>query len=188
MLYLPPVIMRRISGSFMYVVCAVALGAAQSGRAQNPASADREPSACVSASGPDVGPPGADSATRGAAGRATLGRADSAQHTAVMLFAAVTAQEVRFAREPKICVKMMGDVQLDSVRVVGRRNITSPVVAGTTYRDVYVAVEILGRLNAECISARITGTAAGAAPTGPCASLGLRDSASVRRAPRGSPP
>jgi hypothetical protein len=188
MLYLPSVIMRGIPGSFMYVVGLVALSASHHARAQVSAPSDREPSACVSASGPDVGPPSADSATRGAGARATLGRADSAQHMAVMLFAAVTAQEVIFARQPKICVKLMGDVQLDSVRVVGRRNITSPVVAGTTYRDVYVAVEILGRLNAECISARITGTAAGAAPTGPCASLGLRDSASVRRAPRRTPP
>jgi hypothetical protein len=147
-----------------------------------------EPSACVAATGPDLAAPGADSAARVRNARAAVGQGDSAQHTAVYLFAAVEAQEVRFVGQPKICVRLNGDVQLDSVRVVGRRNITSPVVSGTTYRNVYVAVEILGRLSADCISARITGVAAGATAGGSCASLGLRDSASVRRDPRGSPP
>ncbi len=150
--------------------------------------APTDTNACVAAIGPDVGPSSPDSALRGRSDRATVGRADSVQHTTVALFAAVQAQEVRFGRPPKICVKLRGDVRLDSVRVVGRRNITSPVVTGTTYRDVYVAVEILGRLNAECISARITGTAAGTGASGACASLGLRDSASVRRVPQGTPP
>jgi hypothetical protein len=72
------------------------------------------------------------------------------------------------------------------VRVVGRRNLASPVVRGTTYRDIYVAVEILGHLNAECISARITGATPTAQGAGPCASLGVRDSAAVRRS--GAPP
>lgn len=166
------------------VVILAVTGAAGAAHAQSVA----DTSACVAATGPDVGPASPDSALRGRSDRATVGRADSAQHTTVALFAAVQAQEVRFARQPKICVKLRGDVRLDSVRVVGRRNITSPVVAGTTYRDVYVAVEILGRLNADCISARITGTAAGGAPGDACASLGLRDSTSVRRAPRGTPP
>jgi hypothetical protein len=91
---------------------------------------------------------------------------------------------VQFARQPKICVKLSGDVRLDSVRVVGRRNLASPVVSGTTYRDIYVAVEILGHLNAECISARITGAAA--TGQGPCASLGVRDTTAGRRS--GAPP
>ena len=38
------------------------------------------------------------------------------------------------------------------VRVVQRDNLPSPVVAGTTYRNVYVAVELVGRVNAECLS------------------------------------
>src|SRR5256885_5652452 len=105
MLYLPSMIMRGITGSFMYVVGLVALGASHHARAQVSAPSDREPSACVSASGPDVGPPSADSATRGAGGRATLGRPDSAQHTAVMLFAAGTAQEGTLPRPPKNCGK-----------------------------------------------------------------------------------
>jgi hypothetical protein len=157
--------------------------------AQLRAPTDRaEPSACVAATGPDLTAPGGDSAARGRSVRAASGARDSAPHAAVYLFAAVEAQEVRFVGQPKICVRLTGDVQLDSVRVVGRRNITSPVVSGTTYRDVYVAVEILGRLDADCISARITGAAAGTTAGGSCASPGLRDSASVRPTPRGSPP
>jgi hypothetical protein len=108
------------------------------------------------------------------------------QHTALRLFAAVQAAEVRFERRPTICVQLRGDVQLDSVRIVGRRNLASPVVQGTTYRDIYVAVEILGHLNAECISARITGAAPTGPAAGPCASLGIRDSTASRR--RGAPP
>ncbi|MFL5608158.1 MAG: hypothetical protein ACJ8AD_17025 [Gemmatimonadaceae bacterium] len=153
-----------------------------------PTTSGAEPNACVAATGPDVGASGADSTARARSARAAIGRPDSAQRTAVYLFAAVEAQEVRFVGQPKICVRLNGDVQLDSVRVVARRNITSPVVSGTTYRDVYVAVEILGRLNADCISARITGVAAGTSAGGSCASVGLRDSASVRPTPRGSPP
>jgi hypothetical protein len=177
--------MRCISARVFIIVLVVALPATANAQASPAFPNAAGPSACVAATGPDLAAPGVDSVARS---RDTTTKADNAQHTAVYLFAAVEAQEVRFVGQPKICVRLNGDVQLDSVRVVGRRNITSPVVSGTTYRDVYVAVEILGRLNAGCISARITGTAAGASSGGSCASLGLRDSASVRRAPRGSPP
>jgi hypothetical protein len=111
--------------------------------------------------------------------------ADTTQHAALRLFAAVQADEVRFEKQPKICVTMRGDARLDSVRVLARRNLASPVIRGTTYRDIYVAVEILGHLDAECISSRITGAASGAG-AGPCASLGVRDSTAGRRA--GAPP
>lgn len=153
-----------------------------------------EPSACVSASGPDVSPvTGDNGAVRSAS---TPLRVDSAARTGadstrpagnptLRLLASVQAEEVRFARQPKICVKLRGDASLDSVHVVARRNIRSPVSVGTTYRNVYVAVEILGHLNAQCISARITGQPA----TGACASLELRDSTSSgRKAPREDSP
>jgi hypothetical protein len=39
--------------------------------------------------------------------------------------------------------------------VVQRDNLPSPVVPGTTYRNVYIAVELLGRINAECLADRI---------------------------------
>jgi hypothetical protein len=141
------------------------------------------PAACVRATGPDSGASTPDSAMRASA--APRVAADTT-HTALRLFAAVEADEVRFDKQPKICVTLRGDVRLDSVRVVGRRNLASPVVQGTTYRDVYVAVEILGHLNAECISARITGTTPNGPASATCASLGIRDSTAGQRT--GAPP
>jgi hypothetical protein len=127
------------------------------------------PSACVNAAGPDVSPP--SSATSSAL--SSTPRADTA-HAALRILASVSAAEVRFVGSPKICVTLSGDAQLDSVRVTARRNITSPVVSGTTYRNVYVAVEIVGRLNAECIAGRITGQRADSTNTARCASLGVK--------------
>ena len=74
-----------------------------------------------------------------------------------MLLAAASAREVTFAKQPEIRVRLCGG--LDSLRVVERRNLPTPVVAGRTYRDVYVAVEIFGRLNADCIVAAMTAAA-----------------------------
>jgi hypothetical protein len=159
------------------------LGAPPLAGAQSGGAPAGEPTACVSATGPDSGAGTSAGAARDATARAAR---DSAGHAALRLFAAVEAQEVRFERQPRICVTLRGDARLDSVRVVGRRNLVSPVVRGTTYRDVYVAVEILGHLDAECISARITGTAASGASSGPCASLDVRDGAAARRT--GAPP
>ena len=74
-----------------------------------------------------------------------------------MLLAAASAREVTFAKQPEIRVRLCGG--FDSLRVVERRNLPTPVVAGRTYRDVYVAVEIFGRLNADCIVAAMTAAA-----------------------------
>jgi hypothetical protein len=143
------------------------------------------PSACVSATGPDVSPvtrdsagnPGSSLLRAGSPARTRIDSASAATNPTVRLLASVSAEEVRFARQPKICVTLRGDARLDSVHVVARRNIQSPVAVGTTYRNVYVAVEILGHLNAQCISARITGQQ----PNGTCASLDVRDSTSNGR-------
>lgn len=82
-------------------------------------------------------------------------RADSMKApAAVMLFAAASAGEVTFAKQPEIRVRLCGG--LDSVHVVERRNLPNPVVTGRTYRNVYVAVEIFGRINADCIVAALT--------------------------------
>jgi hypothetical protein len=88
----------------------------------------------------------------------------------------VSADEVRFAKQPKICVQLRGDARLDSVRVVGRRNLSSPVVSGTTYRNVFVAVEILGYIDATCIASRITGAPIDTTSAGrrQCASLDVK--------------
>jgi len=179
--------MRPIASCFAFTLL-FAVVAAPPARAQG-----AEPTACVSATGPDVSPVPGDSA---AALRRMMQRADSSARSptdstgaptnpTVRLVASVQADEVRFARQPKICVKLRGDAKLDSVHVVARRNIRSPVVVGTTYRDVYVAVEILGHLNAQCISARITGQPA----NGACASLDVRDStSSARTTPKAGTP
>lgn len=66
----------------------------------------------------------------------------------ILLLAQVQANEVRFASQPRVRVRLCWGG--DTLRVVQRENIPSPIVAGTTYRNVYVAVELLARLNAEC--------------------------------------
>ena len=68
----------------------------------------------------------------------------------ISLFVGVHADEVRFAKQPQVRVRLCWGG--DTLRVVQRENLPSPVVAGTTYRNVYVAVELIGRLNAECLS------------------------------------
>lgn len=115
---------------------------------------------CVSVAGPDT------------VARSTAARSTSPEgHSDLRIVASVSADEVTFAKEPKVCVSLRGDARLDSVRVVGRRNLASPVVRGTTYRNVYVAVEIVGHLDAACIASRITKTPADSTAT--CASLGV---------------
>jgi hypothetical protein len=115
--------------------------------------------ACVAASGPD-----SVSHAVSRASTPVARRGSDTSRAALRILASVTADEVRFIGSPRVCVRLTGDVQLDSVRLLGRRNLASPVVSGTTYRNVYVAVEILGHLNAECIASRITGPARGTAP------------------------
>jgi hypothetical protein len=90
------------------------------------------------------------------------------KRVAVVVFAEASAREVTFAKQPEIHIKLLG--ALDSMHVLERRNLPSPVVAGRTYKDVYVAVEIFGRVNAECIANNITGNG----PKQDCASLELR--------------
>jgi hypothetical protein len=90
-------------------------------------------------------------------GGARTGRPD------IVLWVGVHADEVRFASQPHVRVRLCWGG--DTLRVVQRTNIPSPVVAGTTYRNVYVAVELVGRLNGECLANAIgVGTRTGVAP------------------------
>lgn len=89
------------------------------------------------------------------------------QQVAVVIFAEATAGAVTFASQPQLHVTLKGG--LDSLHVLDRRNLPSPVVTGRTYRDVHVAVEIFGRVNADCIARTLTGQ-----PANDCASLELR--------------
>jgi hypothetical protein len=71
----------------------------------------------------------------------------------VMLLVGVHADEVRFGAQPHLRVRLCWGG--DTLRVVQRDNLPSPVVAGTTYRNVYVAVELIGRVNAECLATQL---------------------------------
>ena len=102
--------------------------------------------------------------------------ADSARSAAsptIVLRAEVSAREVRFVKQPEIRVTLVGG-DVDSVRVVERRNLSERVQPGVTYRDVFVAVEVIGKLHAECLAAAI-GTRLSALGSRP-----LQDSTTVR--------
>jgi hypothetical protein len=122
--------------------------------------------------------PRADSASGARRDTSRLATRSDSGPVDVVIFAAAQVGEIRFASQPDIRVRLCGG--LDSVHVLERRNLPSPVVAGTTYRDVYVAVQIFGRLTADCIARTLTGTRAradsvSASAVGPdCASLELR--------------
>ena len=104
----------------------------------------------------------------------------------IILRASVSAREVRFNAQPRVTIRLCGGT-LDSVRILERRNLPSPVVAGTTYRDVYVAIEILGHVRATCLAHALIGGGAAPAWTNElCASVGARDS--VGAAPARRPP
>ena len=90
--------------------------------------------------------PRTDSAAFGIGG-AKSGAAD------IMLLVGVHADEVRFGAQPHVRVRLCWGG--DTLRVVQRDNLPSPIVPGTTYRNVYIAVELIGRVNAECLANRI---------------------------------
>ena len=88
-------------------------------------------------------PPRADTAGFGIGGAKT-GAAD------IMLLVGVHADEVKFGAKPHLRVRLCWGG--DTLRVVQRDNLPSPIVPGTTYRNVYIAVELIGRVNAECLA------------------------------------
>ncbi len=162
--------MRETSKTYAALVCGVSLFAISPTlvRGQTAAS-DANNQTCAallsndSSVGARVGP--TDSTSR--RDTTTAGRADSASFgiggartgtPTVHLIVGVHADQVTFAKQPNVRVRLCFGG--DTLRVLQRTNIPSPVVAGTTYRNVYVAVELIGRLNAECLSNAIgVGTA-----------------------------
>src|ERR671928_4165 len=68
----------------------------------------------------------------------------------IHLLVGVHADQLTFAKQPNVRVRLCWGG--DTLRVVQRTNLPSPVVAGTTYRNVYVAGELIGGLKAECLS------------------------------------
>jgi hypothetical protein len=81
----------------------------------------------------------------------------------VILFASVSARELRFQSQPRVSVRLCGG--FDSVRVVERRNLPERVVPGVTYRDVHIAVEILGHIYADCLRESIVSARVPACPS-----------------------
>ena len=170
---------RTISTLFLTAIALPALLRAQSG--------DSATSACPAAGPATEIPLGRDSTARArpSSDSATRAAARPGQQIGtapdIILRASVSARELTFRTQPHLTIRLCGGT-LDSVRVVERRNLPTPVVAGTTYRDVYVAVEILGRLTGSCIANGLTGGRAAPSASGACASLGISDSAGARRA------
>ena len=144
-------------------------------------------SACPAAGPATEIPFGADSVARANPPRDTTRRASAGAGQQIgtapdiVVRASVSARELTFRAQPHVAIRLCGGT-LDSIRVVERRNLPTPVVAGTTYRDVYVAIEILGHLTGSCIANGLTGGRAAPSASGLCASLGIRDSAAARPA------
>ena len=187
--------MRTMSKTYICVVYGgwCILAGVNPARAQTTAAAGASPSCAVvlandSSAGTHIGPADSAGRARDASSRA---RADTAAfgvggartgNADVLLLVGVHADEVRFASQPRVRVRLCWGG--DTLRVVQRDNLPSPVVPGTTYRNVYIAVELLGRINAECLAERIgvgaapqtarpaAGVAGTAASVGSCAFLG----------------
>ncbi len=166
------------------IVAAVGLLSATRGDAQQPevlAAGVRDMAGCVVHQAAVSGT--ADSVRRTSVDSSRIVPADGSARVVgaptIILRASASAREVRFASQPQISIRLCGGI-LDSVRILERRNLPDPVQPGVTYRDVFIAVEVLGHLNAQCLADRLTGTEQRPAN---CAWLQLRDSAAVRRPP-----
>src|SRR6476469_7827887 len=145
--------MRRTSKTSIAVVYGgwcILVGAAHA-RAQGTTAASADPSSCAwvlasdSAVGARIGPTDSTSRARDTTARA---RADTASFgiggarsgpADVLLLVGIHADEVRFASQPHLRVRLCWGG--DTLRVVQRDNLPSPIVPGTTYRNVYIAVE-----------------------------------------------
>ena len=153
--------MRVTCRSYVFVGSILTVAGASIAQAQNLPAAGSSASSCAALLAddrrPDTNAPAMaaipDSSPRGDTVSAAIGGARTGAPD-IILTAAVQANEVRFASQPRVRVRLCWGG--DTLRVVQRQNIPSPVVAGTTYRNVFVAVELLGRLNAECLVDRIS--------------------------------
>ena len=96
--------------------------------------------------------PGAARAQAAAAPCADDSAGADSTRVAVVVRASVTAAEVTFRDAPRAEARVSGCAG-PAVRVLDRRNLPSRVEPGVTYRDVYIAVEIVGRVEATCLAA-----------------------------------
>jgi len=137
----------------VYGCLAIALALSQCGRGAGAPPAPA-PSPSLTAQG-QVGS-GAELAAWDSASCPSLARARadtaagrSGRQPTLILCAGVGAREIQFAKQPDISVRLTGSLG-DSVHVLERRNLPKPVVAGATYRDVFIAVEIVAHLADSC--------------------------------------
>jgi hypothetical protein len=140
-------------------------------------SASQQTCARLLADNPGVaasGPATAADSTRSDTSSFGFGGARSGQAD-IILWVGVHADQVRFAKQPQTRVRLCWGG--DSLRVVQRDNLPSPVVAGTTYRNVFVAVELVGRVNAECL-AGVLGVRSSSQTSQPSAAAGSASPAS----------
>lgn len=167
--------MRKLSKTYTGIVCgALCICLVPSASAAQAAAGDERPGCAAilandSSGGARIGAGLSDSSTRDTTRRP---RADSTSFgiggaktgaADVVLLVGVHADEVRFGAQPHVRVRLCWGG--DTLRVVQRDNLPSPVVAGTTYRNVYIAVELIGRVNAECLANQLgIGPVQGAAP------------------------
>ncbi len=192
--------MRIVLKTYIAMMCGgwCILADASVARAQEATAAAANQSSCTavlandSTVGAHLGP--ADSTSR-ARDTSSRSRSDTASFGVggarngaadVLLLVGIHADEVRFASQPHIRARLCWGG--DTLRVIQRDNLPSPIVPGTTYRNVYIAVELLGRVNAECLAEKLgvgpsspqnaqpanVAVASAAAPTsvGGCAFLG----------------
>jgi len=179
--------MRRALKTYIAAVCGgwcILVGTTPA-RAQGTTAGNADQSSCAavlandSTVGARIGPTDSTSRARDTSSRS---RADTASfgvggarsgQADVLLLVGIHADEVRFGSQPHVRVRLCWGG--DTLRVVQRDNLPSPVVPGTTYRNVYIAVELLGRVNAECLAEK-SGVGNNARPTPPsagsCAFLG----------------
>jgi hypothetical protein len=176
--------MRSMSKTYIALVyggwCTFAGASLATAQRASPADPNQPSCAAVLASdssvGTYIGPTASTSRARDTSSRS---RADSASFGVggarsgpadVILLVGIHADEVRFASQPLVRARLCWGG--DTLRVVQRDNLPSPIVPGTTYRNVYIAVELLGRINAECL-ADLIGVGNRAPPSGSsCAFLG----------------
>jgi hypothetical protein len=83
----------------------------------------------------------------------------------VVIRASATARAVTVNGQPRVNVTFNGCGIRDTVRVLERTNLPKPVVSGTTYQNVRIAVELYAWFDVECILAQLTAPADSAGRT-----------------------
>ena len=170
--------MSKTYAVIVYGAWCVAIGPSVVSAQMSAADADRPTCSALlsndSTAGTHLGPADSTGRTTDTASRS---RPDSASFAVggarkgpgdVILLVGIHADEVKFAAQPHVRVRLCWGG--DTLRVVRRDNLPSTIVPGTTYRDVYIAVELIGRLNAECLADRI-GVRNNSARTNPSATV-----------------